>query len=291
MEKFTRELCDLYVNKNVPLEECLRLMANKPYGSVKKAALHIYSSIGNGDLFSNSLRTCPNINFDDVYINFVLLAEKSGNLRTTIQYLDKRCQRFRENREKLIGSVLYPVFVIFISFIACIFLDSLIGVSDGNSIYKFFALLICICALSFFVMYRLLCTNKLYEAFLGADLLIKEGISASVALTCGAIIVGLETKIGKAFIDASRKIEYGMSFQTAFNLDEKIKEAFYYADSLGGGNDIFEKVANWIRDKDEKRRFICLQLIEPIFIAITGSFLLILVLNYLMPVINNFEWV
>ncbi len=291
MEKFTRELCDLYVKKNVPLEESLRLMANKPYGSVKKAALHVYSSIENGDLLSNSLKTCPVINFDNVYINFVLLAEKSGNLKTTIQYLDKRCQRFRENREKLLGAILYPLFVIFISFAACIFLDSLIDVSKENSVYKLFGVLIGICFLIFLIMNRLLGTNKLYEAFLGTDLLIKEGISASVALTCGAVIVGLETKVGKAFMEASKKIEYGMSFQTAFNLDEKIKEAFYYADSLGGGNDIFEKVANWIRDKDEKRRFICLQLIEPIFIAITGSFLLILILNYLMPVINNFDWV
>lgn len=287
MEKFTKELCDLFVNKKLPLTECLKIMAKKPAGKVKKAAEYVYSVIEKGELFSNALKTCPYISFDNVYVTFILLAEKSGNLQMTINYLNKKCQRDKENKSKLIGSIIYPAFVILFSFVVCIYLNRLFSTEDSIFIYKFFSFLIFVCGLLVFIIYKFLGTNKVYEAFLAADLLIKEGISASVAVAYGSIIAGIDSKTGRVFMEASRKIELGMNLRTAFNLDKNLEDFFYYVDESGGGKDIFEKIALWIGDKDEKKRTICMQLIEPVFIAVTGSFLFSIILNFISPVINT----
>lgn len=290
MEKFTRELCELYVNKNMSVTESLYLMSCKPKGKVKKTSEFLYKSLEKGIPLSNALKNNPYIDFDRVYVMFILFAEQSGNLKRTIQYLDSKCKRSRDNKTKVITAFLYPAFVVFLSFFLCLFLNRFLQVDHKEKIYKAFFFLIIVCSFLFILIYKMIGNNRLYEAFLGTDILVKSGISVSAAAECGAMIVGINSKIGKLFMDAGEKIEYGMNLKTAFNFNGEFEDAFYYADVTGGENDVFEKVAFWIKEKLDKRRIICMQLIEPLFIAVTGSFLLILVFNFFLPVMNNYNW-
>jgi len=290
MEKFTKELCDLFVKQNITLSESLYIMSHKPKGKTKKAAEYIYSSICQGIPFSNSLKTCPFIKFDNVFITFVLLSELSGNLKEAIQYLNKRCIRSKENKNKMISAFIYPAFVIVLSLCACFYLCVFLDIDKKGEVIKSFIFLIIFCLGIFYILFKILGNNKLYEAFLGTNLLIKNGISVSSATYCGALIAGIESKEGKIFLDAGERLGYGMDLQSAFNLNSFCKEAFYYADVAGGDNDVFEKVSDWIGEKELQKRSICMQLIEPVFIALTGSFIFLIIMKFFIPILGNFNF-
>ena len=71
----------------------------------------------------------------------------------------------------------------------------------------------------------------------------------------------------------------------------KLKEAFYYADAGGSKNDLFGRMAAYLKSENERKRTICLSLIEPLFIVITGGFILVLLMTFFMPVITGFEFI
>ncbi len=141
--------------------------------------------------------------------------------------------------------------------------------------------------------------NKLYEAFLGMGFLIKSGINVYLAVGYGMLMVGPDSRYGKIFAEAQKKLEYGMDLKASFGLsngggrkfsvgmDKKMADAFYFAQQSGEKSEVFEKVAQNINAVDEKKRKLCLCLVEPILITFTGAFLLILVVNFLLPLFTN----
>ena len=79
LKEFTDCLYELFVRQNIELCESLRIMSGKPKkDKISKAAMYILGLLENGTLFSNALKTCAFIEFDKVYISFILLAEKNG---------------------------------------------------------------------------------------------------------------------------------------------------------------------------------------------------------------------
>ncbi len=80
-----------------------------------------------------------------------------------------------------------------------------------------------------------------------------------------------------------------MDLQNAFCVrnNAELKEAFYYADAGAGKDDLFARIAAYLKSEKEKKRTVCLSLIEPLFIVVTGAFLLLLLMTFFMPLINN----
>jgi type II secretory pathway component PulF len=66
-----------------------------------------------------------------------------------------------------------------------------------------------------------------------------------------------------------------------------LDQAFFYAENSGGENDVFEKIALWLNTRNEKKRSICIKLIEPVFISGTGIFLLIFLVNLVLPLFSE----
>ena len=104
-------------------------------------------------------------------------------------------------------------------------------------------------------------------------------------------ILGIDSRLGRNFAEAKERIEFGMNLENAFCLEGGFKEAFYYADATGKKSEIFLNVAKWLEKKDERRRALFMVLIEPLFIALTGAFLILLVINFFMPFMTDFSWV
>ena len=67
----------------------------------------------------------------------------------------------------------------------------------------------------------------------------------------------------------------------------EIEEAFFYAENSGGENELFEKIALSLNARDEKRRTICFKLIEPFFLTGTGIFLLVFLMNSVLPLLTD----
>lgn len=293
MREFTVALYELFVRQNVGLSESLLIMREKPRKDcVSRAAAAIYASLEKGSIFSNALKTCGAISFDDIYISFIRLAEKNGDLKSAVTYLKEKLEREAEDKKRLCGASVYPLFVVLLSVAASVFIGVYTNTGDFKLLmkYVFFLLIICLCV--FLGIVKLLGESRLCEAFTAVDFLLRNGIELSEAVGCAVQIAGPSSRTGKLFENARLKLSYGMDLQTAFKTGEaKLKEAFYYADVGGSREDLFGRIAAYLQSQKEKERSLCLSLIEPLFIVITGGFLLVILMMFFMPLINDISWI
>ena len=307
-KRFTDILAELVCEKKIDLQNSLYLIGhnkNLKNKAVTLAANNIYSALLNGVSFSNALKLCQFIEFDLLYISFICFAERAGCLEKTLLFLRDKCNREQENISKIAEASVYPVFVIILAVAACCFLfpysknllvmNPETGQSDQvlySSIGLAFCFLGVFCLISFILLHRLLGTNKLYEAFLAMGFLIKGGESLANAVKDAVIILGYDSKEGRLFARAGENLSYGISLKDSFkswnnSLHSELEEAFFYAENSGGENDVFEKIASWINSRDEKRRAICFKLVEPFFISGTGLFLLVFLVNLVLPLMTQ----
>lgn len=307
--KFTQILYEFLVVQKMNLQESLEIIskssASKENKFIRVSACKISESLKNGDFLSTALKKCELIKFDNIYISFIRFAEITGNLNAIISFLKERCQRKKETKNTLIVSSAYPLFVIFLATISSIFLiffsqyflpneQIFITKSQKIDILEGLVFLIFVCILVFYLLYKTLSENKIYEAFLAIGFLIKNGINMSLAFGYGVFILGNDTKEGKIFNLAKQRLEFGMDLKSAFGIgiEKKLKiknfeNALYYAEKGGNKVDIFEKIAGNMKLEIEQKRKLSLTFVEPLFVCITGLFLIVLVMNLFLPMLNN----
>lgn len=292
MLEFTRMLYELFVLQGITLSKSLLIMSSKPKkDAVNKASGMIYCALENGSFFSNALKSCSAINFDDVYISFICIAEKNGDLKTALSYLKQKLEREKECKKKIVEASIYPVFVILLAISASIFIGVYTKNADIQLLAKYVSVLILVCFAMYFSIVKVFRENCLFEAFSAVDFLVGKGIELSEAVECAIQIAGPSTKTGRMFENAKINLSYGMDLQTAFNCkknaNSKLSEAFYYADIGGSRNDLFGKIAAYLKTEKDRQRTICLALMEPFFIVITGIFILAILMTFFMPLINE----
>ena len=308
--RFTELLEELVCHKSCDLQNALFLISkntNKRYKNVAQAAVNLYDSLRHGNAFSLALKNCPFIYFDELYVSFISFAQRCGKLENTLTFLKKKCLREQETSAMVLEATVYPVFVVIVCVAAAVgflfFSNSLwnleeMGINVSNDFFSSFhfsfSFLILFCVSAIFLLRKTLGINKLYEAFLATGFLIKGGESLANAVKDAVNILGYETKEGQLFAQAGIKLSYGVNLRTAFELDswnsslrQELEEAFFYAEHSGGENDVFEKIALWLNARDEKRRAICFRLLEPFFICGTGIFLLIFLMNLVLPIFSQ----
>ena len=293
-KKFTDALYELFVRQQLSLSQSMQIISKKPGNdAVKRAALLIYSSLEAGNLFSNALRTCSEIRFDESYISFILLAEKNGDLKSTVSYLKEKLNRKKEERKKLLGASIYPAFVILLSIGACIFVGLYTNTADFFLLFKYVFIFLCLCLILYFLIFRLLGEDSLYEAFTAVDFLLRNGIELSEAVGCAVQLTGPSGSTGRFFENARIRLTYGMDLRSAFDCKEnkKFSELLYYADTGGSQLDLFARISASLEAQSQRRRTICLSLVEPVFITLAGGFILILLMTFFMPLINNISWI
>lgn len=297
MLEFTKALYELFVKQGLGLSQSVLVMSKKPKKDcVSRAALAIYSALEKGSYFSNALRTCGFITFDNVYISFIQLAEKNGDLKSAVLYLKEKLEREAADKKRLYGAAVYPGFVILLSIGACIFIGLYTKTADFNLLLKYILGLLLVCTGVFFMIVKMLGNDRLSEAFLAVDFLLRNGIELSEAVGCAVQVAGPSCKIGNLFENARIKLSYGMDLVTAFSCSSqkpgglyysKLREAFYFADVGGSKDDLFGRIAAFLVSEKDRRRTLCMSLIEPVFITITGIFLLMLLITFFMPLIYD----
>lgn len=298
--EFTQLLFELTKKQNLSLVESLEIMSKfQKKGAVEFAAKHILECLNQGLSFSGALKTCKEIEFDDLYISFVGFAEKTGHFGETCEFLYFRCKRKHENLVQIFEACLYPVFVVLLSIAAAGFL-MFFGKSNNvfgdigfsieqsekiiSSCFRGCVFLFCFFSISFFVLKNILSDNKMFESFLAADFLVRSGINLIDTFDALVSVAGIDSSLGQEFLKIKNKILQGTEFSMAFmGLNKKLERFFYLAQHTGGECDVFGKMAAFLKEFDEKRRKICFTLIEPIFICGTGVFLIILLSGIYVP--------
>ncbi|MDQ7786485.1 MAG: type II secretion system F family protein [Thermodesulfovibrionales bacterium] len=116
----TRQLSTL-ISSGVPLLEALRSLSDEQKGSWKTMLVGIRERIAAGSGFSKALEEYPKI-FPEFYINMVAAGEASGNLDNILIRIADFLEAQDSLKSKVRTSMVYPVFMICISFIVLSFL-------------------------------------------------------------------------------------------------------------------------------------------------------------------------
>ncbi len=300
---FTDELFELMNNQKINLVGSLELLENtqknKRLDVIEKTASFIRKKLQEGESLSSILKVCPYLEFDNLYISFISLSEKNGNLLQSLSFLKSKCNREMENRRKVIESVIYPFFVIVISLVfgvALVLYKKSLFHQEGSGFsvlaksFLFMALFV-ICG--FVLLKNVFDENKLYEAFLVISFQIKAEMNLASAICCVIEFFGSDSKYGIFFESVREKIEYGSDIRKAFFITRsilwnsktrsQINNLFFLAEKSGGKSDVFEKAASCIFEKSEMTRNYCMKLIEPMCIVGVGLFLLSIVITLYMP--------
>lgn len=300
LREFLAELDEIYVKNHVGLQESLKIMCKhsnekKMFLSfyrknVNKTAENILKSLSCGDSITDSFASCDYLNFDSSFISFIEVGEKTGDLRRIVSYLKNKYDRMYENKRAVIEAGIYPVFVIFLAVALSIFLMQYLKMDNLMTILKLiFGLIFCSIAV-FLAIYSGLKNDNLYEAFFAMDFMVKSGNSVFKAIEVAEQIVGVHTKYGRLFFNAKKNLEMGLNYEKSFAFGDKYAYFFYLADNSGGKNRVFKLIADKIQRKNQIKKKICMSMVEPCFLMITGIFILALILTCFLPGINNFEF-
>lgn len=296
---FTGNLFDLCVSQNCDLKTALELITESDLKFLNSVGRHLLSHLEDGCDFSNGLFSCEAICFDSIYIAFMHFLEKSGKVKEVITFLKTREQRREKNFQKLLGASLYPIFVIFLTFGGLVFFifygKQILPVSEidfftirKKIVWILLGLMIFCFAISI-LLRKILGEDSLYEAFVAMNFLVQSGVGINTALDYGRLIVGPESKTGKHFESVKQKLEYGVGVKTAFLAvkNKRINKALKFAQKNGEEAFLFEKICNWMEVCNEKKHDLIMSMVEPMFIATTGVFLLLIMVSIVLPIMSN----
>ena len=99
------------IKANVPLLESMHMLQNQTKSKSKKKVFDvIINDISNGKRLSTSLERFPKM-FGDFAINLIKVGEASGILDQNLQHLAHELHKQQALRRKVIGALVYPVFI------------------------------------------------------------------------------------------------------------------------------------------------------------------------------------
>jgi type IV pilus assembly protein PilC len=99
------------IKANVPLLECLEMVRKQTKSKAKRKVFDsVIKDVSNGQYLATSLGKFRNL-FGDFTINLIRVGEKSGILSQNLSYLADELNKKQLLRRKVIGALIYPIFI------------------------------------------------------------------------------------------------------------------------------------------------------------------------------------
>jgi len=306
-KEFTKNLEELLA-EGMTLYQSLMILSESRLAekNISRASRFLAEQISEGNMLSVAIKKCPFLKFDRVYVSFIYFAERTGNLTETLKFLREREERYENTIHSILDAMVYPCFVVLlvVSILIFFFCNSgeLFGISVFPGVSSSEFLRSIIWSLVTFILLGAailgtvlftLCDNSLYEAFLSGGFLVKNGMEFSSAVGMAAGVAGFDSRVGKLFVKAGERLEYGMDLRTAFCSSsglwfrKKMELSLLMAEETGKKDEVFIRIADSIKKETDRKRKLCFSLIEPAFIVLTGVFLFGIVINLVLPVVTE----
>jgi type IV pilus assembly protein PilC len=109
---FSRQLSTL-ISAKVPIVQALRvLQLQVSSNKLKMIISDVAEKVESGDSLSSALALYPKY-FSNLYVNLTKAGELSGSLDESLSYLANQLEKDYDLRSKIIGSMTYPIFIVF----------------------------------------------------------------------------------------------------------------------------------------------------------------------------------
>ena len=110
---FSRQL-GIMLSSKIGIIESLRILTHQiEKDTFREVIEDIADKVEEGQPFSKALRKHDDI-FSDFYIGAIESGEASGNLPQSLEYLEEHIERNSQFKKKLIGAMIYPLFIVFV---------------------------------------------------------------------------------------------------------------------------------------------------------------------------------
>jgi general secretion pathway protein F len=283
------------------------LSVGEPGGAVQEAAAKLMSVLKKGGGFSDGLAYAfgGDFVFPDMYRGIIRSSEQTGNIEAAVSHIVGDLERKIRARETISAAVLYPAVIAVIALAGTIVLITrgipffsesgmLPGVFLGQAVRS--VLLAGMFLLGSGVLLTVLCYRLFvmdcyeFRIFYELHFLLAGGIPLAGAVTQCIMSIG-ENRWGRALVYVKKEIisggRIGGAFEKAGVFSGYITGWLTVGDRNGEVTTVCERIAGYYRRQDERRREIVLRCTEPVFILLTGIYLLILVQGIIMPILTR----
>jgi type IV pilus assembly protein PilC len=278
------------------IEKPLRETAAKVMGVLKK---------GGGFAEALAYASGKVLVFPERYRGLIRSAEKTGRVDAALARIAGDLRRKMKARETITAAMMYPVTVAIIALSGTIvliyrgipfFAES--GILSGAFLSRAVASVIFAGIYLFaagvlltFTCYKLFIRESAcFSIFYELSFLLEGDISLPEALTSCITTAG-ENKWGRALALVKRDIISGGRVAAAFEgtgiFPAYITGWLNIGDKNGEIKTVCRRIAEYYLARDERRREIVIRCMEPLFIAITGIYLLILIQGVVLPILTR----
>jgi general secretion pathway protein F len=276
-------------------------------GAVQETAAKLMSVLKKGGGFSEGLAYASgrNFAFPDMYRGIIQSSEQTGNIEAAVSHVVGDLERKIKARETITVAMMYPAVVAVIALGGTVVLItrgipffSESGILSGVFLAQ--ALRSVLFAGTFLLVSGVLLTMACYRLFVmdsyefrifyELHFLLAGGIPLSGAVTQCIMSIG-ENKWGRALVYVKKEIISGGRIAGAFEktgvFPGYITGWLNIGDKNGEVTTVCGRIAGYYRKRDEGRRDIVLRCMEPVFIVLTGIYLLILVQGIILPILTR----
>ena len=110
---FSRQLA-IMLDAQIGIIESLRILTHQiEKDSFKEVVEDVADRVEEGEPFSKALKKHDDV-FSNFYIGAIESGEASGNLPQSLEYLEEHIERNSQFKKKLVGAMIYPLFIIFV---------------------------------------------------------------------------------------------------------------------------------------------------------------------------------
>ncbi len=305
--QFTEMLLSL-LKGNTNLIDSLHILSSPGIeASIQKTAEKLIILMKKGQSFSGSLAmvSTGKIHFIPLYLTLIKASELTGTIDQVLEDILADMKRKQKTLETIITVMLYPAIIILAACTGTVFIivkgiplfvkagmisDASLGHAlTGILIAGIFLFLSA--GFMFFILYTIFAKDSPeFRIFYLLSFLLQNNIPMTEALSQCIVSLG-ESKHGKSLLLIKKDITAGVRFPEAFAKNGKyssyITGWLTIADNDGDIAGAFKNISDFFQKRDARVRDLASKGIEPVFIIVTGIYLLILLQTVIMPILTR----
>lgn len=298
---FTQALSELMDSGLSLFQSCSVLChLNQKDKMVRLAAESVQRKLIQGLSVSDAFLQSEVLSVPRWYGGVLCVCERSGSLHKAFSFLCELEKLLSESRERIYGALLYPVFVVLLAFFGSVFLivhaPDFFPVSDSQFYSDsframFFALLVfvpSVMLLCFFVSSSF-SVDELYLACTVIEFLLSEHMSLSESLEQAVFVCRSGSRLQNLLCNSLQLLKEGYSVESALELlHPSVGMYLHISEQTGNVCNAFSHLKKTVTLAKKRRQTLCLSLLEPGLILITGIYIAILLKQIFLPLL--FAW-
>ncbi len=298
--QFTSSLLEL-LESDIPLRESLEVLSEDALTekNVRLLSRDILTHLAEGLSFSGSLAASV-LSVPDRYISLIASSESGGSLIFALRFINNVLERKKQIEERIVSVSVYPAFVVLIallgSFILLRFQSEFLITVPRSELYTGIAdaVIVFIAGITGVAIYvkNAMGEDMLYSVFYSLSYLCEAGFDFARSLDITIMYAQEDRNLLKALLNVRKMISEGSAIGYAFSchkiFPKEISARFTLAEIHGNISKACNAISESLEKKDERKRTVCMQLIEPLLIACTGLYILILVETIILPFLTSY---